>query len=105
MIPNLGKIIRSRRQAMHLTIEELAERSDSSVSFISMLELGQLNNIKLQKLAEILTALKLDFKDIFGFPEITDSASLELIQRLADLPESERSELANLILKILDLNK
>lgn len=105
MIPNLGKIIRARRQQMHFTIEELAERSESSVSFISMLELGQLNNIKLQKLAKILTALQLDFQDIFGFPEITDSPTIELIHRLSQLPEEERSELSTLILKLLDLNK
>lgn len=88
MILNLEKIICACPQQIFCTIEELAESSESSVNFISMLELEQLNNIKLQKLTKISTALQLDFQNIFGFPEITDSPSIELIHRFHNYPRT-----------------
>jgi transcriptional regulator with XRE-family HTH domain len=54
MIPDLGKIIRTKRQQLDMTIEQLAEASNSSVSFISKLELGRLDNLKLKNLKKFL---------------------------------------------------
>lgn len=104
MIPDLGKIIRAKRQQLDLTIEQLAEASNSSVSFISKLELGRLDNLKLKKLHEILNALNLSFADIFSYPKVTDSETLQLIALLCNLPEEKRRILSNSILKIILLN-
>lgn len=104
MIPNLGKLIRKRRQEMSMTIEQLAEASDSSVSFISKLELEKLDNIKLKKLDEILKPLNLTLSDLFSFPTIKDSETITLIHYLAELPEDKRSELSGAILKLIQLN-
>lgn len=104
MIPDLGKIIRAKRQQLDMTIEQLAEASNSSVSFISKLELGRLDNLKLKKLQEILNALNLSFADIFSYPTITDSETIQLISLLCNLPEEKRRILSNSILKIILLN-
>ncbi|WP_282709185.1 helix-turn-helix transcriptional regulator [Ligilactobacillus sp. Marseille-Q7487] len=104
MIPDLGKIIRTKRQQLDMTIEQLAEASNSSVSFISKLELGRLDNLKLKKLEEILNALNLSFADIFSYPPITDSETIQLISLLSNLPEEKRRILSKAILQIVLLN-
>lgn len=48
MLMNIGRIVRERRQAKGMTIEQLAEKADVSVSLISRLERERVDNIKLQ---------------------------------------------------------
>ncbi len=47
MLMNIGRIVRERRQAKGMTIEQLAEKADVSVSLISRLERERVDNIKL----------------------------------------------------------
>lgn len=65
MLMNIGRIVRERRQAKGMTIEQLAEKADVSVSLISRLERERVDNIKLANLAAIANALQLQMADFF----------------------------------------
>lgn len=101
MIPNIGKIIRTKRLQLSMTIDELAEASNSSTSFISKIELGKISNLKINKLAEILSALNLSVQDVFNFPQISDTNTLELFHYLENLPEDKRAKISEAILSLV----
>lgn len=101
MIPKIGKIIRNKRLQMSMTIDELAEASNSSTSFISKIELGKVSNLKINKLVEILEALNLSFQDVFNFPQISDGKTLELLYYLESLPEDKRAKISEAILNFV----
>ena len=65
MLMNIGRIVRERRQAKGMTIEQLAEKADVSVSLISRLERERVDNIKLANLAAIANELQLQLADFF----------------------------------------
>lgn len=71
---NIGRIVRDRRQIQGITIEQLAERADVSVSLISHLECERVDNIKLANLVAIANALQLQMAD---FLEIRDCRRLK----------------------------
>ncbi|MFD1410186.1 helix-turn-helix domain-containing protein [Lapidilactobacillus gannanensis] len=96
-------MIRDRRLALGLTIEELAERSGSSYSFISRIERGKVDNVKLKKLNDIATALGLNMSDLFVDPNLTGVQTLELMKYLATLPNDKREEVAAALMKIINL--
>lgn len=100
---SIGKLIRKRRKLLHLTIEELAEKSQSSTSLISLIERGKLDNIKIQKLNDIAVALDLNLKDFFLDPKLQDPAILDLINYLVELPQDQRHEVAELLLRLVNL--
>lgn len=103
MIEHIGKLIRARRRALNLTIEQLAEKSNSSVSLISLIERGKLDNIKIKKLDSIAQALGLSLADFFVDQNLQATATLDLFHYLAALPKDQREETATLLLKILKL--
>ena len=103
MLEEIGKTIRKRRKALNMTIEQLAEKSGSSPSLISIIERGKLDNIKIQKLNDIAQALNLQLRDFFLNENLQDPDTLDLINYLSNLPEDKRRELAKLIMKIKDL--
>lgn len=103
MIAEISKLIRARRQSLHMTIEQLAEKSKSSVSLISLIERGKLDNIKIKKLDEIAKALDLDLANFFISQKLQSTMTLDLINYLADLPEEKREEVAGLLLKVIHL--
>lgn len=100
---SIGKLIRKRRKLLQMTIEELAEKSQSSTSLISLIERGKLNNIKIQKLNDIAVALDLNLKDFFLDSKLQDPAILDLINYLSELPQSQRHEFAELLLRLVKL--
>ncbi len=53
MLDNIGKLVHQQRRSLNLTIEKLAERSGVSVSLISRMERGDVNNISVKKLTDI----------------------------------------------------
>lgn len=103
MLEEIGKIIRKQRKALNMTIEQLAEKSGSSPSLISIIERGKLDNIKIQKLNDIALALNLQLSDFFLNKNLQDPDTLNLINYLSTLPEDKRSELAKLIMRIKNL--
>ena len=57
MLDNIGKLVHQQRRSLNLTIEKLAERSGVSISLISRMERGDVNNISIKKLTDIARAL------------------------------------------------
>ncbi|MCT3282882.1 XRE family transcriptional regulator [Lactiplantibacillus pentosus] len=105
MLPEIGKIIRQRRQQQGITIEQLAEQSNVSISLISRLERGKVNNIKIQSLSAIAETLDLKLADFFRDPLLQSTNVVALLDYLSDLPVNQREELAGVLLKLLHLAK
>lgn len=101
MIDEIGKIIRDKRQSLGLTIEQLAEKADVSESLVSQLERGVNNNISINKLERISTAMNLKLSDIFNEPANNGIKYLELLDFLASLPRDKREVLSERILELL----
>ena len=62
----LGKRIALLRRAAKLTQEQLAEKSDYSVEFISLVERG-INAPTVEGCGKIASALKIHIKELFEF--------------------------------------
>lgn len=103
MLDTISQLIRNRRKSLGLTIEELAEKSGSSYSFISRIERGEVDNLKLKKLNDIAQALNLNMADFFGDPALSGVQTLELMRYLATLPADKREEVAAALLKVIHL--
>ncbi|GKQ42221.1 transcriptional regulator [Companilactobacillus sp. RD055328] len=103
MLDTISRMIRDRRKALGFTIEELAEKSGSSYSFISRIERGEVDNLKLKKLNDIVNALGLKMSDLFVDPDLTGVQTLELMHYLAKLPNDKREEVASTLLKVINL--
>lgn len=100
---SISKLVNQKRRSLDLTIEKLAEQSSVSVSLISRIERGELENISINKLESIATALNLTLGDFFSTEPLTGSHTLELIAYLKSLPENQREVVAESVLKILKL--
>lgn len=105
MLTEIGKIIRQRRQQHGTTIEQLAEQSNVSISLISRLERGKVDNIKLQSLTAIAETLNLKIADFFRDELLQSPNVVALLDYLSDLPAHQREELAGTLLKLLRLSK
>lgn len=99
---NISKLIRKKRRLEGLTVQQLAERADVSISLISKLERNILTTINLDKLESIATALNLDLSDLFSMPQV-DEFTQSVISYLLALPEDERRELSEALLKIMNV--
>jgi transcriptional regulator with XRE-family HTH domain len=62
----LGKRIAELRKQANLTQEQLAERCDYSVEFISLIERG-INAPSVEKLSKMAQVLGVEVKDLFDF--------------------------------------
>ncbi|MFL5339665.1 MAG: helix-turn-helix domain-containing protein [Gemmataceae bacterium] len=61
----LGAALRERRKALGLTLAELAKRSDTSVGYLSQIELGK-NSASVETLYRLSLALRLPMSDLFA---------------------------------------
>lgn len=103
MLMNIKRILRDRRQIQGITIEQLAERADASVSLISRLERERVDNIKLANLVAIANALQLQMADFFRDSRLQTPKVIELLDYLADQPEQKREDAAALMLRLMKL--
>ncbi|MBT9672614.1 helix-turn-helix domain-containing protein [Secundilactobacillus kimchicus] len=99
----ISKLVNQKRQSLGLTIERLAERAGVSISLISRIERGEIDNISLKKLQAIADALGLEMSDFFGEEALTGVHTVALIAYLKSLPEAKRETVAESILRILKL--
>ncbi|QAR72010.1 XRE family transcriptional regulator (plasmid) [Pediococcus acidilactici] len=65
MLDNIGKLVHQQRRSLNLTIEKLVERSGVSVSLISRMERGDVNNISVKKLTDIAQVLNMEVGNYF----------------------------------------
>ena len=103
MLDNIGKLVHQQRRSMNLTIEKLAERSGVSVSLISRMERGDVNNISVKKLTDIARALDMQVGDFFIAPEMSDINTLALGKYLTRLPENERAHVSEVLMQVINL--
>ncbi|MEJ1308171.1 helix-turn-helix transcriptional regulator [Latilactobacillus sakei] len=78
MLDTISQMIREHRKQLGLTIEELAEKSGSSYSFISRIERGEVDNLKIKKLNDIAEALGIELIDFFGDPSTIRCSNLKV---------------------------
>lgn len=101
MLENVSELIHNKRKSMNLTIETLSEKANVSVSLISKIERGNINNISVQKLDNIATSLNLTLGDLFIDSDLADVETLELIRYLKSIPKSRRKLISQYVLKLL----
>ena len=101
MFSDISHRIRKRRTDVGMTIEELAEKANVSVSLISKIERGQVANVSLKKLQGIADALEMDIADFFEDDKQLDPDTITLINRMEKLSDEKRREASKLFLKIL----
>lgn len=63
---NLGKRIKTLREAAHLTQEKLAEKSGISLDYLGKIEVN-INKPGLKTLIKLSDALDIPFRDLFDF--------------------------------------
>ncbi|MFD1392732.1 helix-turn-helix domain-containing protein [Lacticaseibacillus jixianensis] len=98
---NISRLVRAQRKKLGLTIEQLAEKAGVSVSLLSRVERGDVDNISIKKLSEIAAALGLNLADFFVGEQMSDVDSLALISYLKAMPAAKRQALATALLDLL----
>ncbi|MCS8569767.1 helix-turn-helix domain-containing protein [Pediococcus pentosaceus] len=101
---NISEIIRKKRHMDGLTVQQLAEKADVSISLVSKLERNVLTTINLDKLSSIAHALNLDLSDLFGVPQVDDFTQ-SVISHLLALPKDKRMEISEALVKIMNIHK
>ncbi|WP_125761790.1 helix-turn-helix domain-containing protein [Companilactobacillus hulinensis] len=103
MLGKISKLIRERRKSLNLTIEQLAEKSGVSESFISRIERGEVDNVRIKKLNDIAIALNMQLSDFFIDQKLSDVYTLDLIKYLSSLPDDKRKHVSEVLLKVINL--
>lgn len=102
---NIGEKIRNLRIKYKLTQEQLAEKSDLSVNFISKLERDKKTNISIDKLLKICSVFEitipefLDEKNNISISKLSPS-TIKLINELRNLDSIKQEKLSKSILTI-----
>ena len=94
----IGVRIKSLRRGRGLTQEQVAERADLSVNYLSRIERG-LENPTLETLLSLAKALKVEPFDLFTFEH--DDAPRRLRQSLARLVNEARDDQLSQVVKVL----
>jgi len=87
-VERLRSLLRGRREAMGLTMAQLAERAGVAPATVHKLEAGKLS-VHLDKFIQVVDALSLSFGDIFSFDgsataEPPDPLAAKLAKALRD---------------------
>ena len=98
---NISRLVRAQRKKLGLTIEQLAEKAGVSVSLLSRVERGDVDNISIKKLTEIGEALGLQLADFFVGDQFADVNTLALLNYLKTLPVAKRQEVSAALLALL----
>lgn len=96
----IGLRIRTRRKDLNLTQERLAEKSNSSVNFISQLERHEKDNVTLKKLSEIANALDISVSELLNY-KINDDVLIN--DQLAHQPDRPKTN--QLVKELLQMDK
>ena len=97
---NIGIQIKQKRISQNLTLEGLAEVSDTSVSFISRIERHATESVSLAKLLDVLDVLGMAPSEVFGAPSLDDAES-SLWATLRSLPDDDRHRKVAAVLELL----
>ena len=101
MLETISQLVHEKRKSLGLTIGQLAQRSGVSVSLISRIERGDLQNISVNKLNDLAQSLGLQLGDFFVDHRLTGVKTLALVKYLESLPRHRRETVAGAILKLV----
>ena len=101
----VGQAIKYYRKKLGMTQEQLAEKSNLSVKYISLIENGSSKNISIQKLSNIATALDVNLASMLATdkPQFSDNSTpyTELLfLKLQNLPLKEAEEFSKVFLDL-----
>lgn len=101
----VGQAIKFYRKKLGMTQEQLAEKSNLSVKYISLIENGSSKNISIQKLSNIATALDVNLASMLATdkPQFSDNSTpyTELLfLKLQNLPLKEAEEFSKVFLDL-----
>lgn len=96
------EFIRSKRNDVGLTIEQLAQKAHVSPDLISRLERGNRNDISLSRLESILKVLDLKLGDIFDQTEL-DTYGNQFRRAFYLLSSEKKERYAKVFLEIMEL--
>lgn len=101
---NIGKKIKQLRLERKMTQEELAERSNLSINYISRIENRNDLNISISVLLKLSDAFEIPIAELVkDTNRVKRNPDIEqLTFRLAQLPDQKASELSRLFIKFLD---
>ena len=99
----IGELVREYRLSKKLNQKELAEKSDLSLPFITLIENNR-RNLSVDALLKILTAMEIDPSDFFRPLSDTSDDNLQLLIEKIQL-DKNRTEIIELFLSILSLNE
>lgn len=106
---DIGENIRKFRKLQGITQEELAEASDLSVKYISMLESKKFQNISINKLAKIADALSITVNSLISSTNGKDLTTMpytdELISKLMKMPKNNAELISKNTLNTIRLFK
>ena len=85
---SVGENIRTRREALGITREELAKRTEISFSQLSKIERDEQKNPTIQSIIAISTALKCSIDELIFKEESLDSNYLNKL--INELPEKDK---------------
>ncbi|WP_242362063.1 helix-turn-helix domain-containing protein [Limosilactobacillus antri] len=90
---NINHRIRKIRQELHMTQEQLADKADLSLNFISKLERSASQNLSLENASKIAKALNIRLADLIDDREKNSDVE-QLNYLLSQLSNESQSELA-----------
>lgn len=104
-LENLGKRIREERIKQGLTQEQLAEKADISLNFMSLIENGK--NMSVQTLVNLSNALNVSIDCLLhdNIPSCQDKILDQISQNLYSLNDDEKIYFLNMIKQYRTLNK
>ena len=83
---DIGKKIRTRRQQLGLTLEQVGEECGVGKRTVRKWESGQIRNMRRDKLAALASVLKLDPVELIGAPEPVSDPDRERLEALHQNP-------------------
>lgn len=95
----VGENIRRLRKQKGITIEQLSEQLDRSVTHVNLIELGN-RKLTMSMLFQIMDYFKVDANDVLGIPEKENTVN-SIEQELESMPIEHGNYLRNMFLEMI----
>lgn len=103
-LKEIGHRVRLRRQKLHITIEKLAELSNVSVSLVSLLERGKLEDIHFNNLCNIANSLNVDLFYLISDDNERNMELRQLENEILRFPLDKQHKIIQSIMYLLNLS-
>jgi transcriptional regulator with XRE-family HTH domain len=103
LLTTVGRRVRSAREELGLTQDQLAERAGLHVSYVGQIERG-LREPSLRSLAAVATALNLQLADLLAADPPKEGRLLRELERVVDeLKPPQQRELLEVVRRVVQL--